>query len=227
MSRAPISVVIPTLNAALALRGCFAALTEGLEAGVIREVIVSDGGSTDETVAVAEAAGAEIVSGAATRGGQLRRGCAAAQGEWIFVLHADSWPAPGWAEAAARHMAQGGAGWGLLAFRATGMAPRIVAGWANLRSRILGLPYGDQGLLLPRTLYDSVGGYPDQPLMEDVALVRSLRGQLHPMDFTVSTGAERYEAQGWLRRGTHNLGTLLRYQLGADPKALARRYAGR
>ena len=77
--RAPISVVIPTLNAEAPLTGCLTALMEGLEAGLIRELIISDGGSTDMTLTLAEAWGAEIVTGPASRGGQLRRGCAKAR----------------------------------------------------------------------------------------------------------------------------------------------------
>ncbi len=104
------------------------------------------------------------------------------------------------------------------------MAGKAVAAWANLRSR-LGLPYGDQGLLLPRALYQSVGGYPDQPLMEDVALARALRGHLLGLDVTVVTSADKYARQGWLRRGARNLWTLIRYFAGVAPAKLAKGYA--
>ena len=98
-----------------------------------------------------------------------------------------------------------------------------MAAWANLRSH-LGLPYGDQGLLVPRSLYDAVGGYPDQPLMEDVALVRALKGRLAPVGVTITTSAARYHAQGWLRRGGRNLLLLARYFAGQDVETLARSY---
>ena len=223
--RAPISVVIPSLNAATGLPACLAALVEGLQAGLIREVILSDGGSTDGTRALAEGWGAEVVSGAPSRGGQLRRGCDAAQGAWLLVLHADTVLAPGWSAAVQDHMAHRaeGAGWFRLRFDQRGLAPRLVAGWANLRSA-LGLPYGDQGLLLPRALYDAVGGYPDQPLMEDVALARALRGRLTRLNGVAVTSAEKYRRQGWLRRGGRNLWTLARYAMGASPEALAESY---
>ena len=223
--RAPISVVIPSLNAATALPACLAALVEGLQAGLIREVILSDGGSTDGTRALAEGWGGEVVSGAPSRGGQLRRGCDAAQGAWLLVLHADTVLAPGWSDAVQDHMARGaaGAGWFRLRFDQRGLAPRLVASWANLRSA-LGLPYGDQGLLLPRALYDAVGGYPDQPLMEDVALARALRGRLTRLDGIAVTSAEKYRRQGWLRRGGRNLWTLARYAMGVSPEALAESY---
>jgi len=123
------------------------------------------------------------------------------------------------------HMARGteAAGWFRLRFDQRGLAPRLVAGWANLRSAC-GLPYGDQGLLLPRALYDAVGGYPDQPLMEDVALARALRGRLARLEGNAVTSAEKYRRQGWLRRGGRNLWTLMRYIMGASPDALAESY---
>ena len=223
--RAPISVVIPTLDAAAALPASLGALVEGLQAGLIREVIISDGDSQDGTRALAEGWGADVIPGAPSRGGQLRRGCAAAQGEWLLVLHADTVLAPGWTEAVQSHMARDGrvAGWFRLRFDEGGLAAAIVAGWANLRSR-MGLPYGDQGLFLPRALYDAVGGYADQPLMEDVALARALRGQLRPLAGVAVTSAEKYHRQGWLRRGGRNLWTLLRYLAGVSPARLAEAY---
>ena len=109
--RAPISVVIPTLNAEAPLTGCLTALMEGLEAGLIRELIISDGGSTDMTLTLADAWGAEIVTGPASRGGQLRRGCAKAQSDWLLVLHADTRLAPGWTGPVTAHLQGHKAGW--------------------------------------------------------------------------------------------------------------------
>lgn len=221
--RAALSIVIPTLNASSRLPRCLAALMEGLQAGLIREVILSDGGSTDATGAIGQAWGATVVDGAPSRGGQLRRGCAAAHGDWLLVLHADTVLDPGWSDAVAAHLACSEAGWFRLAFDGGGLAGRIVAGWANLRSR-LGLPYGDQGLVLPRALYETVGGYPDQPLMEDVAIARALRGRLRAIDAGAVTSAEKFRKQGWLWRGGRNLWTLARYGAGVSPERLARSY---
>jgi len=138
--RAPLSVVIPTLNAEDRLSTCLTALMEGLDAGLIRELIVSDGGSRDATGATAQAWGAVIVDGPASRGGQLRRGCAAAQGDWVLVLHADTVLAKGWAKVVKDHLACNQPAWFQLAFDEDRLAARVVAGWANLRSRLLGLP---------------------------------------------------------------------------------------
>ncbi len=219
--RAPISVIIPTLNAQETLPEMAQSLMEGLEAGLIGELIISDGGSSDDTHAIAQALGAKWITGPATRGGQLRKGCAAAQGHWLLILHADTRLAPGWSAHAGAHIRTQKAGWGRLQFDQGG---RFVAAWANLRAQLFDLPYGDQALLLPATLYHSVGGYPNQPLMEDVALARALKGQLTSAGFTAITSAQKYRKQGWLRRGTHNLLTLARYFLGTDPARLAEFY---
>lgn len=223
---APISVVIPTLNAAQELPLALAALAEGLEAGLIRELVVTDGGSADATQSVADAAGARWVAGDRGRGGQLRRGCAEAAGDWLLILHADTQLDRGWSAAVANAItAPARAYVFLLAFRAKGFAPSCVAGWANLRTRFLGLPYGDQGLLIPRTTYEKVGGYPDIPLMEDVALVRALQPRPALLPVHAFTSAARYQDEGWFRRGAKNLWTLLRYITGTPPDELAQRYA--
>lgn len=220
---APISIVIPTLNASQELPRSLQSLMEGLHSGLIKELVIADGGSTDATLEIAEEAGANIVRSAPSRGGQLAKGCDAAMGEWLLVLHADTELQPGWAAVVSDHLASGRPAAFRLQFRAKGFRPRWVATWANLRSRLLGLPYGDQGLLVRKQDYLRAGGYPDQPLMEDVALVRALpRVTLLPI--TAITSAERYVRQGWFRRGARNLWTLTRYFLGADPERLAQAY---
>jgi hypothetical protein len=222
--RAGLSVIIPTLDAGQALPACLAALFEGLHAGIIREVIVTDGGSRDATRRIAEAAGAVIVTGPASRGGQLRRGAAAAGGAWLLILHADTVLPEGWAGAVAARMETGGAAAFRLGFDAGGMAARLVAGWANLRTVAFGLPYGDQALLVSRRDYEAAGGYRDIPLMEDVALARALGGRIALLPLAVTTSAARYRRDGWLRRGGRNLWLLARYLAGADPERLAARY---
>lgn len=221
--RAPISVIIPTLNAQDHLSSCLMSLLPGLEAGLIRELIVSDGGSKDATVELAKAWGAEVIEGSASRGAQLARGCDAAHGQWLLVLHADTALQEGWVGPVVHHIKGTDAGWFRLAFDDGGLAGKLVAGWANIRSQ-LGLPYGDQGILVPRALYEHVGGYPRQPLMEDVALARALRGQLVHIRATAVTSAARYRTQGWMRRGARNLWILARYFFGVSPQRLANSY---
>ena len=158
-----------------------------------------------------------------SRGGQLKRGCAASKGVWILALHADTVLAPGWSHAVRAHLNSQKAGWFSLRFCEGGLLGRALAMWANLRSQ-WGLPYGDQGLLIPRELYDAVGGYTDIPLMEDVAIVRSLAGRMQRIDAVAITSAEKYQKQGWFRRGGRNVLTLLRYFMGVDPTVLAAAY---
>lgn len=222
--RAPVSVIIPTLNAEDSLPSCLASLGEGLQAGLIRELILTDGGSADGTAAIADAAGATFVQGPASRGGQLRRGAEAASGPWLLFLHADTVLEPGWTGAVGTVLETDRAWHFRLGFDQRGIAPALVAGWANLRSRLFALPYGDQGLLVPRTLYDAVGGYPDIPLMEDVAIARALRGRLGSLPARAATSAAKYRRQGWLRRGLRNLWTLGRYAAGVSPAKLAESY---
>lgn len=218
---APVSVVIPTLNAERDLNTCLQSLVEGINAGLISELIISDGGSTDDTRACGDAWGGQIITGPASRGGQLRRGCAAAQSDWLLILHADTVLDPGWSKVVSAHLGSAKAGYFRLRFDRGGW---VVAGWANLRARMFGLPYGDQGLLVPRTLYARVGGYNDMPLMEDVAMARALKGQLVALDSIAVTSALKYRTQGWVRRGARNLWTLARYFAGADVARLARQY---
>lgn len=224
--RAPLSIVIPTLNAADELPETATALLSGATSGLVRELVIVDGGSSDETVQTARALGAVIVQTSPGRGGQLARGVEAALGEWVLLLHADTHLAEGWEAAAFEHITNHSdkAGWFRLKFRANGMGAWIVAMGANLRSRFLGLPYGDQGLLVSRDVLASVGGVPEIPLMEDVALARALKGRLRGLDCVAMTSAARYLHDGWVSRITGNLGTLVRYFFGASPDALKKRY---
>jgi len=224
---APVSVIIPTLDVADRLGPCLGALGAAALSGVIREVIIADGGSTDGIAGVAEAVGARLVTSDAGRGTQLAAGAAAARGCWLLVLHADSILSEGWDRAVLDHIAGHGAeaGYFGLRFNDNGVGARMVAGWANLRARLFALPYGDQGLLMPVVLYRDAGGYPDWPLMEDVALVRRIgRARLRRLPGSITTSAERYRRDGWLRRGVRNLSTLALYFLGVAPERLAGRY---
>ncbi len=223
---APLSIVIPTLNSAARLGPVIEALGVGLTEGLIAELIFADGGSTDDLAELAEGLGAGIVTSDPGRGTQLRAAILTARGDWIWVLHDDSQPASDWPAVLRKHLKDhpDRAGYGRLAFDADGLPAGLVAGWANLRSAFFGLPYGDQSLLVPRRLYNRVGGYPDIPLMEDVALARALKGRMRALPLKVTTSSAKYHAQGWLSRGGRNLILLMRYLAGADPVKLARAY---
>lgn len=223
-----ISVVIPTLNAAATLPTTISALVPAAVDGLVKELIVTDGGSTDATLVIAEDSGARLVEGPSGRGTQLIAGCAAARGDWLLVLHADTRLAAGWEGAAAGLMGQGEtrAGYFSFALDDQGAAPRLWEIGVAARCGLLRLPYGDQGLLISRRLYDELGGYRPWPLMEDVDLIRRLgRRRLVPLEARAVTSAERFRREGYLARSSRNLGLLARYLAGADPEALARRYA--
>ncbi|MBU2868934.1 TIGR04283 family arsenosugar biosynthesis glycosyltransferase [Pacificibacter marinus] len=223
--RAPISIIIPTLNEAPNLPDTLARVMEGLNTGVVRELVISDGGSTDDIAALAAEVGATFIAGPAGRGGQLARGAETAQGDWLLFLHADTWLPDGWSDAALQQIQAGhGALAFSLSFRSAGFMPKMTSAWANLRSRVFGLPYGDQALLISRRLYDSIGGYPDQPMMEDVAIARALKGQITLSPLCVQTDATRYQTNGWLAQGARNLWRLLRYLLGGRPEQPHRGY---
>jgi rSAM/selenodomain-associated transferase 2 len=227
---APVSVVIPTRDAVQRIGPCLGALGQALMEGVIHEVIIADGGSSDAIAEVADSIGARLVTATPGRGPQLAAGAEAARGDWLLFLHADTVLAPGWGAAVLAHIQTrpGMAGYFALRFDTGGPMARIVAGWANLRSSLFALPYGDQGLLVSRKLYDATGGYPQIPLMEDVALIRRIgRRRLQGLSAVAVTSAARYGADGWLRRGWCNLTTLALYFLGVDPQRLAARYERR
>ncbi len=229
---APLSIIIPALNAAADLPLCLSSLLPGLEAGLIREVILVDGGSSDDTARIAEGSGANVlISPIAGRAKQLRLGAGVARGDWLLFLHADtalSPLSPDWAADASAHIAQmpGKAAAFTLAYRSDAHMARVLARRANWRARTLGLPYGDQGLLLSRELYDETGGYPDVPLLEDVKLVQAIgRKRLNLLSAEARTSAAKYERDGWRRRSWHNAWIITRYLLGTSPEKLAQYYS--
>ena len=151
--RAPISVIIPTLNAQDSLPSLLSSLYEGVAAGLICEVIVSDGGSSDETCKIADQSGAAIVKGCASRGGQVARACTTAQGKWLLILHADCILPKGWSDIVRARLANKQKSFFFkLRFNSRHLMARVIEGWANLRSMVLGLPYGDQGLLVSQQI---------------------------------------------------------------------------
>lgn len=220
-----ISVIVPVLDEAERI-GVLLADIAVLE--IAHEVIVVDGGSQDATVEVARAAGATVLAAERGRGPQLRAGARAANAPVLLFLHADvRLPLPTLREVERR--ARQGVD-AACAFRLRIDSPRpifrVLERGANFRSRWLGLPYGDQGLLVSRAAYDAVGGYPPVPLMEDVALARALRRGpgLQLLAPHVLVSPRRWLRDGPIRRTALNLTLLARYLTGTSPDRLVRHY---
>lgn len=225
---APLSIIIPAKDAAGELPGCLSALFAGVEAGLVREVIVASVASNDtETRQIAQDAGAVWIEGSEGRGVQLKAGAEAARGDWLLFIHADTWLSAGWPETVFKHLSQAPekAGAFKLAFRSHTRRARIVAALTNWRARTFGLPYGDQGLLVSRALYDEIGGYAPVPLMEDVMIVRGIgKARMAVLEGWAATSGQKQERDGWFIRSLRNLWLLLRFRLGATPEALAKAY---
>ena len=226
---APLSVIIPALNAEADIQLCLNSLMPGLEAGLIREVLVVDGGSTDATGRIADATGANLIaSDRAGRAIQLRVGAGQARGDWFLFLHADTALSRDWAERVSAHIRRGQdqAAAFTLVFRSDDPMAKTVAKRANRRARALGLPYGDQGLLISRSLYNEIGGYQETPFMEDVILVRAIgKRRLTILRAEAHTSAAKYERDGWRKRSWQNAWLITRFLLGASPAKLAKAYS--
>ena len=227
-----VSVVLPLRTYCPALPATLHALLPAVLDGLVTEVIFSIGTHDAQVAALAEESGARLVTAPPGRGSQLRAGAKAARAPWLFFLHADSRPEAGWwhevRAALSTPTAENHACYFPLRFNAYGVAPRLVEWGVRLRTLFFALPYGDQGLILSQRLYESLGGFPDWPLMEDVSLVRRLgRKRLKALRSPIHTSAERYERHGYLKQSFSNLLTLLLYGLGKSPHALAATYEKR
>lgn len=224
-----LSIIIPTLNAQATVA---ATLQSVLAPGAADlDVCVVDGGSTDSTRDLARQAGVRVLESDAGRGRQLNRGADEATADWLLFLHADTQLPTDWAEVVNRFINMDvnrqRAGYFKLGFDDASRAAGRVAGLANWRAKTWGLPYGDQGLLIHRSLYDDVGGYrAELNLMEDVDLARRIGPmRLVQLPGTVTTSAAKYNAGGWWARPTKNLLCLTLYLVGAPMRWVERLYA--
>lgn len=227
-----LSVIIPTYNAASSLPRSLSALVPAVVAGLLKEVIISDGGSRDETGRMAEASGAHFLTGPKGRGAQLAEGARAARGEWLLFLHADTELSAGWEHEVQRFIDQQGlsdapprAAYFAYALDHPGLLARIMELGVQMRSSLFGLPYGDQGLLIERRFYDRLGGFSALPLMEDVEFVRRIgKKRLTGLGVRATTSARRYQRDGFAARILRNLGCLTLYFLRVSPARIAKFY---
>lgn len=158
-----ISVIIPTQDSAHLLRRALPPLVDGVAHGLVRQVILADGGSVDDTRAIADAAGCDIVSALGDRVARMRDGAAYAKGAWLLFLPPETVLAPGWAGEVERFMAHPNAAQRAAVFKLSldNDAGGASLAWTRFRSRWLKRPSIEQGLLLSRTLYDQIGVYGD------------------------------------------------------------------
>jgi rSAM/selenodomain-associated transferase 2 len=227
-----ISVVIPTFNSEGSLPATLASLVSAAVEGLVREVIIVDGGSRDGTATIADQTGARLIAGERGRGKQLAAGADAARFPWLLFLHADTALEPGWERQVVQFVMRIDSGEGrqaAAAFRFAlndqGLRPRLLERLVAMRCTVLALPYGDQGLLLPKRLYQALGGYRPLPLMEDVDLVRRLgRRRIFLLRARALTSAERFKRDGYLRRSGRNLLCLTLYLLRVPIPVIQRLY---
>jgi rSAM/selenodomain-associated transferase 2 len=223
-----LSIVIPTHNEA---RGIVAMLDtlQPVRAGG-HEVIFVDGGSTDATLALARPLVDSAITAATGRARQMNAGAGIANGDLLLFLHADS-VLPGGAVRLLTAAMREGRRWGRFDVKILSRSRtlKLVAGMMNLRSRWTGIATGDQGIFVERALFESVGGYPDIPLMEDIALSKRLKreaGFPACLKARVVTSGRRWERHGPWRTIVAMWRLRAAYALGADPADLARRYDG-
>lgn len=227
--RLNLSIVIPTLNAAEHLPATLEALGMAESRGIDLDIVISDCGSADQTVAIAEQYGARVITADRGRGPQLIAGAKAAKGEWIMFLHADTVLERGWDATVmvfvSNERNRDRAAVFSFALDDDSLAARRLERLVRLRNNWFGLPYGDQGLLIHRRFYSRLGGYKPLPLMEDVEMVRRVgMARMALFDVQAVTSTARYRRFGYLARMAQNFACLTLYFLRVPPRWIVKLY---
>jgi rSAM/selenodomain-associated transferase 2 len=224
-----LSVIIPALNEAEGIAATLESLGELRRRG--HEVIVVDGGSSDGTAALAAGLADRVLAASAGRAVQMNVGARAAAGDALLFLHADSRLPDAADRLVLEGLAVGGPAWGRFDVHIAGGHPllRAVETMMNLRSRLTRICTGDQGIFVRREAFNAVGGYPEQALMEDIAISARLRRLSSPLCLRERcvTSARRWESQGVLRTIVLMWWLRLQYALGVAPARLSRGYGTR
>jgi len=219
-----LSIIIPAVDEAEGLATTLPSLAGLRHAG--HEIIVVDGGSRDDTRRRAGPLADRVLISGRGRARQMNAGAAAATGDMLLFLHADSL-LPGDA-AAAIARAMSASCWGRFDVRLSGSEwPfRVIEAFMNLRSRVTGIATGDQAIFVEREVFEQIGGFPDIPLMEDIAISRLLKARARPAcpRQRVITSTRRWRSKGIVRTVILMWRLRLAFALGADPRGLARRY---
>jgi rSAM/selenodomain-associated transferase 2 len=215
--------VIPALNEAAKIEACVKQVL-----GQAAEVWVVDGGSQDNTIAIALEAGAQVALGSPGRARQMHLGALVSRSPILMFLHADTTLPANWADQIRQALLTHS--WGRFDVRMLGQPGgllQLVAVMINLRSRISGISTGDQVQFMARKAYTAIGGFKDQPLMEDIEVCCQLKrayGRGAALNAKVGVDPRRWDKRGaW---PTIRLMWLLRWQyfFGADPRTLRARY---
>lgn len=220
-----VSVVIPVLDDAAMLAAALPRVMAQLR-GLSAEVIVASGAPLDQATQAVQLANAGVrwVTSEPGRAVQMNAGAAAASGQWLLFLHADTVLADGWPAALAALAPQpANAGCFRFALDSSAWQARLIEHGVSVRVRFLGLPYGDQALFVRRGVFSALGGYAPLPLMEDVEFVRRLRAQGHPvvvLPLDAKTSARRWQRDGWVRRSLTNILLVTLYYLRVSPARL-------
>ena len=221
-----LSIVMPSFNEGERIGAAMAALAPLAARGA--EVIVVDGGSTDGTAAMARAGGARVIDAPRSRAAQMNAGAAIARGGALLFLHADTLLPPG-ADRLILDALRSYA-WGRFDVRIEGLHPmlRVIARLMNLRSRLTGIATGDQAMFMSRAAFERAGGFPAQPLMEDIELSARLRRIGRPACIAVHvvTSGRRWHRDGAWRTILLMWRLRFAYWRGAAPADLHRRYYG-
>ena len=225
MSAPKLSIIVPVLNEAEGITATLDALAPLRAAG--NEVIVVDGGSHDHTVLLSRERADQVLDGPRGRARQMNAGAAVAQRDVLLFLHADTQLPPAADEHIARAMARG-AVWGRFDVAIEGRSRwlPVVASMMNLRSRLSGIATGDQAMFVKRDVFQRLGGFADQPLMEDIDLSRRLRALRRPtcLRARVATSGRRWDSRGAWPTIVLMWRLRWRYWRGVAPDELAKAY---
>jgi rSAM/selenodomain-associated transferase 2 len=221
-----ISIIMPVLNEARTLASTLRAAQALRQAGV--ELIIVDGGSDDTTLALCVGAADQVLQAPRGRARQMNFGARQAGASTLLFVHADTTLPAGAQDMVAERLSSGGHRWGRFDVSITGRAAMLpfIAACMNLRSRLTGIATGDQAIFVRRDAFDAVGGFPDQPLMEDVELSRRLRRLGRPacIGAKVTTSGRRWDQHGVWRTILLMWRLRLLYWLGVPAERLARAY---